>query len=241
VRGEYLLQGGSPVAAAGGMSGEASPGTGIIARYARSESLGTGVRQTKKLVIGLTGSFGTGKSTVAGFLKRFGAAVIDADKIAHQVLGRRSRVYRRIIRAFGRGILGGSGNIDRKKLAEIVFSDSRSLQKLNAITHPEIIRLIKKKLSSVKRGVVVLDAPLLLEAGLRNSADLLVVVKASQNTQVRRLQKEQFSKKDVLRRIKQQIPLKEKILTADFIIDNNGTLHETKKQVEELRRFLWKK
>lgn len=196
-----------------------------------------GRKQNKKLVIGLTGSFGSGKSTVADIFAASGARRIDADKIAHSCIKPGRRVYAKIIAAFGPGLTGKNNEINRPRLARIVFSDKKKLKQLESILHPEIIKIIRKKISAIKKGVVILDAPLLLEAGLKNIVDKLVVVKINRDEQLRRLLgKKFFKKQDILRRIKAQIPLSAKVCLADFIIDNNGSLTETKKQVEGIMR-----
>lgn len=194
----------------------------------------------KKLIIGLTGGFGAGKSTVAGIFKSLGADVIDADKIAHELMRPKQSVCQKITSVFGKKILKG-GAIDRFRLGEIVFSDSRLLKKLNSIIHPQIIRIIRKKIKQSHFRLIVLDAPLLVESGLNKIADALIVVKASRNRQIERIQKRAFlSRQDVLRRIKCQIPLRMKLSLADFIIDNNGPIKETKRQVGEIWRKIWK-
>lgn len=197
--------------------------------------------KNNKIIIGLTGSFGSGKSAVAGIFASFGAKIIDADKIAHSCLKRGSRIYKKVILAFGPQVIGKNKEIDRGILGKIVFNDESKLKKLNSLIHPEIIRVIKKKIGSLKKGVIILDAPLLLEAGLRKRVDKLVVVTAGKNRQLKRLlKKTALSRADILKRIKSQISQKMKLRVANFRIDNSGTLKETRKRVEEIRRKLWK-
>lgn len=189
----------------------------------------------KKVIIGLTGIFGSGKSTVAGILRSYGAEIIDADKIAHRIIASRTMPYHRIVRLFCRGILNPDKSINRKKLGEIVFGSKGLLARLNKIMHPEIIRVIKRKIKASKEKIIVLDAPLLIEAGLANVVDKIIVVKINQRTQLKRLtQKRRLSQRQVIDIMKHQIPLKKKVRFADFIIDNNGTLEETRKQVIEV-------
>lgn len=201
-------------------------------------------RQSKnkqKIILGLTGTFGSGKTTVSRILRSYGAEIIDADRIAHRVLLKGTPAYRRLLRVFGNEILNKDLAINRRRLAEAVFGNRAFLKKLNKIVHPQVIALIKKRIKNSSSKVVVLDAPLLIEAGLASYVDKLIVVKINRKEQIRRLKKK-FSceKEDILKRIRAQMPLQEKIRIADFIIDNSATLRQTKKQVRKIRRLLWK-
>ncbi|MFA5063393.1 MAG: dephospho-CoA kinase [Candidatus Omnitrophota bacterium] len=192
-------------------------------------------KQRNKIVIGLTGNFGSGKSTIARIFSAYGSKIIDADEIAHSCFSRKNKVYKKTISMFGAKILTPDKNIDRHKLARIVFNDKKLLGKLNSIVHPEVIRIIKSKINSKKKGVIVLDAPLLLEAGLRNMVDRLLVAEVTRDTRIKRLLgKRSLSRMDIAKRIRFQIPDNAKARLADFIIDNNGSLAETRKQVKEL-------
>jgi len=200
-------------------------------------------RQNKKrIILGLTGSFGSGKTSVAGFFKSFGAKIIDADRIAHSLIKPQALVYKKIVHTFGRGILNQDKSINRHKLGRLVFNNKDLLKKINKITHPEIIRMIKGKIKAAPAGIIVLDAPLLIEKGLEKIVDKLIVVTISRDKQIERIRgKTGLGKGDILKRIKAQVPLGRKVRLADFIIDNNGTRKETKEQVEEIRRLLWKR
>jgi dephospho-CoA kinase len=195
----------------------------------------------KRITLGLTGTFGSGKTTVAGIFASLGAKIIDADKIAHRVIKPGSKAYKKIVATFGRGILKKNRAIDRRKLARVVFNNKGLLKKLNAIVHPEVIRIIKNKMKAAKAEVVVLDAPLLLEAGLKKAVDKIIVVKTNRDRQIKRIQnKMRLSKAEILKRIGFQIPLRVKAHLADFVIDNSGRLEKTRKQVRQIRRSLWK-
>lgn len=191
-------------------------------------------------IIGITGSFGTGKTTVAGFFKKFGASVIDADKITHGLFKVNSLTYKKIIRSFGnRVIRDNSQEIGRRRLAGLVFGDKKALKRLNCITHPAIIKKIKHEIKKIKHKypgkIIAIDAPLLIESGFSNSVDKLVVVTTDKKTQILRLKENKgLSKKEIELRIKSQLPLKEKIKSADYVIDNSGSLTYTKKQVKRI-------
>ncbi len=189
-------------------------------------------------VLGLTGSFGTGKTFVASIFKSLGAVVIDADVIAHRVIGKGRRSYKKIIALFGSGVLDRSGRIDRRKLAREVFGDKAKLAKLNSIVHPEVIRIIKADIKRAGNGaVVVVDAPLLIEARLLNVVDKLVVVKSSKKRQIERcVKKFQMKKSAVLKRIRSQMSMKRKLEMADFVVLNDRTRRATREQV----RRIWK-
>ena len=137
---------------------------------------------------------------MAGIFSSKGACVIDADKIARRFLKKRTPSYKKIATIFGKGILRPDKRIDRKKLGEAVFGRKSRLRALNNIIHPPVIRLIKKKIANFQRRVVVLDAPLLIEAGLGALVDKLIVVKLRREVQLKRLMKKTaMSKKDILR------------------------------------------
>lgn len=198
-------------------------------------------RPPKRIVLGLTGSFGSGKTTVAGMFKDSGAAIIDADKIARRIIKPNGPVYKKIIAIFGNSILKGNKDIDRDALARKVFGSRRLLKKLNSIMHPVIIKIIRRDIIRSRSHFIVLDAPLLLEAGLRDAVDKIAVVKADKEQQIARLRKKRHLKRaDILKRIESQMPLRRKIALADFIIDNRGTIRETRNQVIQIRRMLWR-
>jgi len=196
-------------------------------------------KRNKGIVLGVTGSFGSGKSTVARMFKAKGAAVIDADKLAHGCICPGSRAYRRIVSLFGADILNRKRTIDRARLARAVFNDIDLLRKLDSIIHPEVIRNIKHKIKTSRSNLIVLDAPLLIEAGLCNIVDKLIVVKIGRDKQIKRIQEKlSIAGAEISKRIRCQIPLKEKVRLADFVIDNDGSIGETRKQVTQLIRRL---
>lgn len=194
-----------------------------------------------KRVIGLTGSVGTGKTTVARMFAEAGADVIDADRIAHGLLRRGSAAYTEIVRHFGNAVLAADGAIDRSVLGERVFRSRRARATLERIVHPRILRRINEKVRGSRKKLVIIDAPLLYETGMEHRVDKVLVVTASRRTQISRCAaRTGLSRREILSRIAAQLPLKEKVRLADFVIDNDGTLKETKAQMESIRRSVWK-
>ncbi|MDD5409042.1 MAG: dephospho-CoA kinase [Candidatus Omnitrophica bacterium] len=192
-----------------------------------------------KLVLGVTGSMGSGKSTVARMFKTRDCQIIDADRLAHKSFSTGSAVYKKIVASFGRGILKHDKRIDRAKLGKIVFADKAALARLNSIVHREVIAEIKRCIKDSKKKIIILDAALIIESGLRRMVDKLVVVTARRQQQILRSQKRlALSKNEIARRIKYQISQNAKLRLADFIIDNSGQISKTRKQVSEIRRAL---
>ena len=194
-------------------------------------------------VIGLTGSFGSGKSTVARMLAARGVRVIDADKIVHGLLKPGALCFRRVVRTFGKSILQGEG-IDRTRLAAKVFDSPGRLKNLTDILHPAAWKNVRRTLAEFKKEgvkVVVVDAPLLIEAGWDRKVDCVLVVRANVRQQMARIQKQRaISRNQILKRIRRQLSTPEKMRQADFVIDNRGTLKNTRVQVQTLYKKLLK-
>lgn len=187
---------------------------------------------------------GTGKSTVAAMFARLGAAVIDTDRIVHEQLQKDGVCYRPVVRAFGRSVVGPQG-IDRVKLAGVVFHNPDLLKKLVGIVHPRVYIQMKKEVAALKKRaqIVVVEVPLLFESGFDAYVDVAVVVTAARKEQLARATgRLKITKAEALRRIKAQMPLKDKIRWADIIIDNSQTKAQTRKQVKTIwQRLLQKK
>jgi dephospho-CoA kinase len=196
------------------------------------------------IIVGLTGSVGTGKSTVTDFFRELGAYIIDWDELARKVTRPHLRAWKEIVEYFGKGILNDDLTINRQKLAEIVFSDKEKVTKLNQIVHPEVFKEDERITNEIKSldpdALIIKDIPLLFELTRPIFVDKIVVVSASEQTQLRRLEEKGMSREDAQSRIKSQLPLEEKIKSADFVINNDGPLEETKKQVEEIYSLLRK-
>lgn len=187
------------------------------------------------LIIGLTGSIASGKSTVSNMLEELQIPVIDADKIAREVVEPGERAYYKIIEAFGKDILKTDQTLNRKKLGSIVFANKHKRKQLNEIVHPAIRKEMEKQKESyieVEEKCVVLDIPLLFENKLTNLVDQTVVVYVDEDVQLERLMaRDLFTKQEAQQRIASQISLQEKASRADTIIDNNGAKENTKKQL----------
>jgi dephospho-CoA kinase len=193
------------------------------------------------LIIGLTGGIVSGKSTVARMFKDLGAKIVDADKLGHKVILPQGAAWKRIIKIFGKDILQKDQTINREKLGKIVFANQNLLKKLNKITHPEIIKLIKKEISLAKdnskkeKKTLIIDAALIYETKIDRLMDKIIVVYLDEEEQLKRLiKRNNLSKKEALQKIKSQIPLKEKIEIADYVIDNSNSLDKTREQVKKI-------
>lgn len=193
------------------------------------------------LIVGLTGGIVGGKSTIASMFKDLGAKIIDADKLGHSVILPHRPAWKKIVNLFGKDILRNNLTIDREKLGKTVFTNQTLLKKLNEITHPEIIKMIKKEIDLVKNTthnqgkILIIDAALIYEAKIDRLMDKIVVVYINEDEQVKRLtERNNLSKEEALQRIKSQIPMKEKVKMADYVIDNSSSLNKTKKQVEKI-------
>ena len=195
----------------------------------------------KKRIIGVTGSLATGKSMVSGLFAGQGALKIDADEITHRLLAKDPVIKKEVVSVFGEEILA-AGEIDRKKLAGKVFADKKQLKRLSEIMHPEIIRIIKAAAEQHPERVIVIDAPLLIEAGLNDFVDIVVVVKAGEKTQLKRAMGRGLTQEEAKKIISSQMALSEKERLADFIIDNDvdGEMEKVKKGVEDVWENLWK-
>jgi dephospho-CoA kinase len=190
------------------------------------------------LVIGLTGGIASGKSTVSNMLKEMNITVIDADVEARLAVIKGEPAYKKIIAEFGDGILLENGEIDRQKLGAIIFHQADKRKRLNEITHPEVRRRMLEQVETAKRNneeVVVLDIPLLFESKLTAMVEKTILVYVDSDIQLQRLvARNKLSIADAQARINSQMPLSEKIKLADGVIQNNGSLDETKQQLLQL-------
>ncbi|RJQ32195.1 MAG: dephospho-CoA kinase [Actinobacteria bacterium] len=195
-------------------------------------------------VVGITGAIATGKSTLSRFLKEKGAIVIDADKIAKELLDTPA-LGKKVLTAFGQGIMTDN-TIDRKKLGSIVFSNTLKLDRLNKLLLPEIIKVIEEELSLYSKTlpnnqILVLDAPLLIEANLLPKVDYVIVVTASPELQLERLLSKNLTIKESRERMGAQIKEEARLKHADVVIKNDSDIGNFKQKTEKLWQDLQKK
>jgi dephospho-CoA kinase len=188
----------------------------------------------RKKVIGLTGNIACGKSAVAAELRRLGAEVVDADAVAHDVMAPHTRVWSDVIEAFGPSIVRPDGQIDRRRLGEIVFRDSAQLRRLEDIVHPPTLVEVKRRAQWSNAPVVVIEAIKLIERGMHRDCDSVWVVTCSRDRQIERLMARNGLTEEQARvRIEAQPRAEEKLRYADVVIDNSGDLDGLRRQVEQ--------
>jgi dephospho-CoA kinase len=193
------------------------------------------VRKGRPYVIGLTGNIACGKSLVLRELAARGAETIDADQVARELTEPGSPILARIVEAFGHDILRPDGSLDRRALGAIVFRDPEALRRLEAITHPAIVAEIRRRVAQSTHPVVVVDAIKLFESSLASDCDEVWVVTCRPEQQLARLMaRNGLSEEEALARIQAQPPQAEKVARADRVIDNSGSIEETRRQVEAL-------
>ena len=189
------------------------------------------------MILGITGSFGSGKTTVANIFRKCGFEVINADELYHNIYEKDEKLKNKIIEEFG--------TLDRNQIKKIVFNDYKRLKKLNEITHPVIIKEIKNKIKEIKRNNedsnIALDVPLLIEAKMQDMVDKIIVVKCNKKIQLERLLKKgKHTRKEIENIISSQMPLNEKLKHADFTIDNNSSISAVEKQIAQIISSLQK-
>ncbi len=192
-----------------------------------------------KFLIGVTGGFSSGKSTVSDLLALKGAYKIDADKISHEILINDSFVQDKLVSIFGKDILS-SGKIDRRKLGNMVFNDTKALNLLCKIIHPMILEKIKLEVLKADESIIVIDAPLLIESGLHKNVDYIVVVSTEKELQVKRAKNRGYDKNTVEKIISNQFSMSEKIKKADFVLKNDKNIDKLKEGVDKLWQILEK-
>ncbi|MDY6855502.1 MAG: dephospho-CoA kinase [Thermodesulfobacteriota bacterium] len=189
-------------------------------------------------IIGITGSIASGKSTVTKFFIDLGAHLIDWDVIGHEVMRPQMNAWKGVVEHFGREVLNEDQTINREILGQLVFNRPEELQKLNQIVHPEIFkedaRLVQKIKSEDPNAIIVKEIPLLTAESKNMLVNKAVVVCATEDNQIKRLGKRGLSKEDAKKRIASQLSMEEKLKFADFVIYNDGSMEETRRQVKEI-------
>lgn len=184
------------------------------------------------LLIGITGNIGTGKSTVARMLAEMGAEAIDADEVAHATMRAGTPVHEAIVEAFGAEVLAPDGEIDRKRLGAIVFSDLAALARLEAIVHPAVLEAIDRCVAASTAKAVAVEAIKLIEAGMADDCDSVWVTTCRPEQQIRRVMRARgLSQAEAEQRVCAQPPQEEKIAHADVVVDTSSTLTRTREQV----------
>jgi len=190
------------------------------------------------LVIGLTGSIGTGKTEAARQLDALGASVISADQVGHEAYIPHTEAWEQVVATFGKEILREDGEIDRGKLGDIVFSDTAQLDRLNEIMHPRMARMVADKIEALRTqgvDVVVVEAALLFEAGWDSLVEEVWVTDSPEQMVVQRLKKRNgLSEEEARKRISSQMDRSERMGKADFVIDNSGDLAGLESAIKEL-------
>ena len=198
------------------------------------------------LKVGLTGGIAAGKSVVGEMFAAQGAHVIQADQISHQLMQPGQAVYQEVVHHFGAGILDPDGSVNRARLGELAFGRPQQpsrVQELNQIVHPAVIRRQEEWMAEVGRrdphAIALVEAALILEAGMAGRFDRLVVVTCRPEQRVERWAQrlkvdQETARREVARRMAAQLPDEEKIKAADYVIDNSGSLDETSRQVREI-------
>lgn len=199
------------------------------------------MKQNSTRIIGITGGIATGKSTVSNIVKKLGYKVIDADIIAREVVQKGKPAYEEIVKYFGNTIIDEFGNINRKKLGNIVFVDEKKREKLNCITHPHIMEAIKQSIyDNINEKIIFLDIPLLIETmdKLKDydiHLDEIWLVYVDEESQIQRLMaRDNISRNEALNRIQAQMPMELKKKYATIVIDNRGSIEELQEQVKDL-------
>lgn len=193
------------------------------------------------VVVGLTGGLASGKTTVAKIFQSLGARIIDADELARAVVHPGKPAWRDIVKEFGRQVLAEDHTINRQALADIVFKSPKKLHVLQAIIHPRVAREQAKQVKSMRHedphAVIIYDAALLLEAGAHRRMDHVIVVTADRATQLTRAcRRDGLTKAQALRRIKQQMPLRDKLDYADAVLDGTWSRTQLRHAVQSLYR-----
>ncbi len=195
------------------------------------------------LKIGITGGIGCGKSQVCRLLEKHGIPIIRADLVAREIINTDAEIIAQIKREFGEDAYLPTGELNRKRVAEIIFNDEDAKRKMNHIVHPRVVQFQQDELERLEKSgeykIAGVEAALIYEAGAEKQFDVMVVVVAFEETVVQRLMKrDNLSRAEIVKRIRAQMPLSEKIKRADIVIHNDGSLDELNHEVNRLLYWL---
>jgi len=195
--------------------------------------------------VGITGGIATGKSTVSKMMQKCGFPLIDADKIAREIVLPDNIGWQRIVAHFGTSILNHDQTINRNKLGDLIFADEKKREILNQITHPiieeEMLKKAKEYEKTDQSKIIIFDIPLLFEARMEHLVDKIIVVYLSEELQIARLrERNSYSFEEASKRVQSQLPIEQKLMLADFVIDNSGSIQATAQQVHEICNKLLK-
>lgn len=198
------------------------------------------------LTIGLTGNFGMGKSTVLGLFRKLGVHTFNVDLFVSEIL-KRPAVIRKISKLLGNDVIrknNSGASLNKKKVAEVVFADRSLREGLEGIVHPEVLKMMKRSISSIRRrdkdAYILFEIPLLFETGFNRHLDKSITVYSRREDALNRLKEKGISRDDALSRLKAQMPIGRKKKLADFVIDNSNGIEKTKRQVDKIYKSLLK-
>lgn len=191
------------------------------------------------LLAGLTGGMGSGKTTIGQMFRDLGAHVIDADKISRALVEPGKPAWQEIVDLLGKSVLRDDQTLDRGKIADIVFNDTKKKEGLEAILHPRVMEEEQRLFEGIRNGdpsaLVIIDAALLIESGNHRKVQKVIVIACGEETRIQRIMaKKNFTREDAERRLRQQMPLKDKIKYADYVLHNDSGFPELKEKVEAL-------
>jgi dephospho-CoA kinase len=199
---------------------------------------------SQMIVVGLTGGPGTGKSLAASYLEKHGAVILSGDDAGKKAVEEYPSVLRNLVKAFGEEILNPDGSLDRRKLGNMVFADPDARQILNEIIHPRLLKILRseliKSLNDGKTNLIVIDAALIFEWAIADWCDYILVVTARRDIRLKRMVVQGLTYRQAENRIRSQIPDREKAALADYVIENNGTKAELRKEIDRFLKLLTK-
>ena len=190
----------------------------------------------RPLLIGLTGGIAAGKSAALAAFRDAGAKTLCLDEVAHRITAKGTPAYKAILKTFGRDILASNGDLDRAALGRLVFSDTRARRRLEGLTHPRILKYFRRRVASARRGVLIVDAPLLFEQGREREFDATLVVTASPKRRAARARRRGMAAADFRRRAAAQLPGAVKAARADVVIRNDGSLQDLRRTVKQYQQ-----